>query len=193
MRNIHTETDPDTPRPFAFNMVDNPSLLTLVERFHDLEMRCTQMIEELEDKAQTIIRRAGRNRAAPPIDPENFRRSAEQARRYHVSHRLLAGACFIEGATRGEQEELQELDDDLRFLQLQLSRLEEEILDAVPANAANAVAKLKFIATLLIGGTDVERGHFAYLVQECAEICAEDMQPLWQIGATAVRTAASGH
>lgn len=185
-----------------------PSIKSLVNSFWYYEKQCDAATEELESKAKSIVRRVERNlvdtssgvvpndlaRLDAPhdeaianiemptshIDKAQFKRRAELARKFCVPYRIMAGTQFIQGATEAELQELEELEVTIQLLQFQMHTVETEILDAVPDQAEDAIAKLKFVSCLLIDGCHLEVDSFAYMVKEAIETVDRNLSSILQ-------------
>ena len=74
------------------------------------------------------------------------------------------------GCSAGEAAALSGFDLRLARLGGDCARLEAEILEQRPESGREAVAKLQLLTACLIDGQELELGHFAYLVAECADV-----------------------
>lgn len=130
----------------------------------------------------------------PDPDPLPGRRHGLQPARMHppsvltlVEHYHAARARSARIAAeaeammpRGTPAAAAELKLDLRMVRAEANRLACDILEAAPATAANALAKIEFVASLLSDGGAIGPDRLAGLLRDCVAICAEDMRPLWQ-------------
>lgn len=67
-------------------------------------------------------------------------------------------------------EQIEQIENEVRILQFHLRSIEENILDFVPGSRREAAQKLHFLAVLMLSGDELEVDHFAYLVDECADV-----------------------
>ncbi|WP_101067645.1 hypothetical protein [Roseovarius salinarum] len=182
------------------------SIQTLIGLYYDTEKRCDEATDELERKAKEIIARvdghaadgrfgpasdgARRSGTTPASDidetnvfmevsdKEAFSYRAQLARKYCIPYRVMSGTNFIEGVTDEDLETLENLEIRIQLLQYQLQQTEHFILDSVPEDTDNALAKLKFISALLLDGCHLDTDHFAYHVKECVDQCEGQMRDM---------------
>lgn len=185
---------------------NNNSIQTMVNNYRYFERQCDAATDQLEQRAKEIVRRVegdmivcnsglvagdcNRLDAPPPAsladvqfargtkNKDEFSYRAQLARKYCIPYRVMSGTNFIEGATEHELQELEEMEVQISLLQFQLQQTESGILETVPTDADDALAKLKFISALLIDGCHIEVDHFAYVVKEASEQCERDLQSI---------------
>ena len=66
--------------------------------------------------------------------------------------------------------QLEVLERQIEGYQFEMRELEQKILDEPPCSPAEAIAKLKFISSLILDGAEIDIDYFAYTVEECAYI-----------------------
>lgn len=104
--------------------------------------------------------------------PADYRKLASVARRRVPQNLTNAKARFIHGAASEDLEEIEQSEVLVQLLQFQMKEVEHKILDHVPVGLSETVAKLQFIASLLIEGSEMDTDYFAYQVEECARVLA---------------------
>lgn len=112
---------------------------------------------------------------------ETGRRRASLVRRFKLPASLLSIKLKCEPSVDSQLERLEEHDVKISLLQYHLEMLERRILETRPQDSDNALKKMKFIASLIIDGHDLDVDYFAYLIQECAEVCEEQLEQIFQV------------
>lgn len=172
------------------------SLRAKIEVFKQFEDQCEEATEALEQFAKDVTNRVmaassskdevidsddvildddSPDPVSHACDTKSFKRRVELARKFCVPYQTTSGFQFVEGATESELEELELLDVRIRLLQYQMDQTESEILECVPTNAHDALAKLSFVSSLLINGCHLDVDHFAYIVKEATDQCSRDL------------------
>ncbi|WP_273522925.1 hypothetical protein [Rhodosalinus sediminis] len=122
----------------------------------------------------------------PPDEPhytsaEAGRRRASLVRRFKLPASLLSKKMECDPSVDSQLERLEEQDVKISLFQYHLEVLERRILETQPQDSDNALKKMKFIASLIIDGHDLDVDYFAYLIQECAEACEEQLEQIFQV------------
>ncbi len=152
-------------------------LSTLVRRHAALEAGCATALARRDQLSKAVCARATPASRLTDLSLADFRE-----RRSLVAGAIHAGLAtsardFVARLTARETRELQLIERRLARLQYRLQETEREILERRPATVEGAVAKLRFISACLIDSQDLDQDHFAYLVEECAEVLAETCAP----------------
>jgi hypothetical protein len=88
----------------------------------------------------------------------------------NASRRFVLNACtpaFVE---------IEDLEEMIKLYRYRMSIIEQDILDHTPTSSAEAVTKLKFMSSLMLDGGNLEVDFFAYLVEECAFVIANNLR-----------------
>lgn len=112
---------------------------------------------------------------------EAGRHRASLVRRFKLPASLLSKKMECDPSIDSQLERLEEQDMKISLFQYHLEVLERRILEIQPQDSDNALKKMKFIASLIIDGHDLDVDYFAYLIQECAEACEEQLEQIFQV------------
>ena len=170
-----------------------PSIFELIDQFEYLDKLCEDAIvhqdnlarktysvpdatleptrEPVEIKTGDLVARAGLN--VTDLGFRDFRKLRNLAQTLVPAGLLSAKRRFLVNAFSPDISKITDLEDVIMIYRLQMGNLEHEILEYTPRNMSEAVAKLKFIAVLMLDGGDLEIDLFAYLVEECAFTISE--------------------
>ena len=172
-----------------------PTIYSLIERYDYTENLCEEAIGREEEVARQLY--ATRNTAAAPgkdlveAKSGDLRPRAEMSisdipfKDFQQLHRLAqtvvpggllnASKRFVMNACSPNFVEIEDLEEMIKLYRYRLSIIEQAVLDFVPSSASEAVAKLKFMSSLMLDGGNLEVDFFAYLVEECALVIASKM------------------
>ncbi|WP_371060479.1 hypothetical protein [Rhodosalinus sp. 5P4] len=112
------------------------------------------------------------------VDLSTARRRAELARRFRLPLNVFSRplhAARTAPTVDPEVEELEDLDAKLSLWRYHLRSLEHQILELAPADIDSAMQKMKFVTELIIKGDELDVDYFAYLIQECVDVCDENL------------------
>lgn len=101
---------------------------------------------------------------------DDFRQVNRLARKVVPQGLPNANSRFMINACTPEFEQIEYLEESIKIYRYQMTLIEQEILESVPPSKGEAVAKLKFMANLMVDGGEIETDYFAYLVDECASV-----------------------
>ncbi|MER5170196.1 hypothetical protein [Thioclava kandeliae] len=138
---------------------DTKSLIELIRRYDYIEGLCDRVLTEQQAKM---------SRYHQMISEERIKSA-------------LRGTMDIPERPpvhTSETAEIEELETEVRIYRYQLNTLESVIYETEPSNLKEALAKLRFIARLVVDGVEFESDFFAFMIEECtdiAEMSAQDM------------------
>jgi hypothetical protein len=120
---------------------------------------------------------------APPVADPYAPRAAQvdrdhksDIRRSQVGRHLVErkharpAALFAQEVTPDEITKIEHSEAIVRELQARMSQVENQILEAIPSSDADAIAKLRFVSTIIRDGEEIEIDYLASLVEECTEL-----------------------
>jgi len=176
------------------------AILDMIAQYEYFERQCDLAIERQDDLARSIYRRAEEVHAAEDgftaferdkddtesVDVKEFasrdRSSisdipfAEYRNLLRKAQKLVPNGLpnsnrrFVINTEPAELEEVEELEQTITMYKFHMGCVERDILESVPRDALESLAKLRFVAYLLLDGHEIEQDYFAYLVEECALI-----------------------
>ena len=178
--------DHDVINTAAGEVVDKCTLAELIARHNYMEKLCEDALTEQDELARSFYSansgmshsdlveiKTGqfelRNQLSiSDLAFDDFKQMNQLAKQVvpqglpNASRRFMVNACTPEFA------QIEYLEETIKIYRFRMSTIEQEILESIPASKGEAVAKLKFMANLMVDGGDIEIDYFAYLVDECA-------------------------
>lgn len=177
---IHSRVPPDVgpPQPGTTPAEGAPTSLAELIRLHGaLEAELDAATVRRGQIARSVYLRTDAA-TPPPLSLQVFRERRSLAADALKPGMALFARRFVSRLDERAAAALQEIERRSQELHGQMAVAEEEILSRRPANPAEAIAKLHFIAACLIDSQELEQDYFAYLVGECAEVLeAGEHQP----------------
>jgi hypothetical protein len=172
---------------------ENVSLADLIARFNHMEKLCEDALTELDEVARQFYSRSvsssrdlveiksgeleERNQISiSDLAFDDFRHLSRLAQTV-VPHGLPnASQRFVINGCSPEVEKIEYLEETVKIYRFRMSALEAQILEFIPSSTVEALTKLKFTASLMMNGGEIEIDYFAYLVDECASVIAATMR-----------------
>lgn len=156
--------------------------LVRLHTFHERE--CELLIERQETLARDFFnaRASGQHEASVTFSaPEgksdsedalnfgfaDFRRRYTAASTFYTHGLPSAKRRFVTSAKSSEIKEIEIVEERILLERGNMNHLEQAIFECVPKSPHDALTKLKFLASLMLDGGDMEQDYFAYLVEEC--------------------------
>jgi hypothetical protein len=150
------------------------TVATLIAQYEKVEGLCEKAIERQEGLARQIYAEPARGDDPAPseIGFGEFRQMHALARKVVPGGLPNASRRFVMKARAPGVVEIEELEETIRLCRGRMTAIEQDILNLAPASVEDATAKLKFMASLMLDGGNLEVDFFAYLVEECAFVIA---------------------
>jgi len=183
---------------FPEEQSSTPSIAELIKQYDYVEKMCEDAIEEQEKIARRFYatQHTGPSLESDPVEVKSgdMRSRASMSisdiafKDFQQLHRLAqavvpkglpnANRRFIMNACSPAFVEIEDLEEMIKLNRYRRSIIEQDILDQAPTSTAEAVIKLKFMSSLMLDGGSLEVDFFAYLVEECAFVIANEMRHL---------------
>jgi hypothetical protein len=150
----------------------------LVAQYDELESACEKAIGQQEQLARRLYAErtedlcTGTSMPISDIAFGEFRHMHELARKVVPDGLPNASRRFMMKAQSPGLAEIEDLEETIRLCRCRMGIYEQDILNLAPASAQDAAVKLKFMASLMLDGGNLEVDFFAYLVEECAFVIA---------------------
>lgn len=115
------------------------------------------------------------------LDLPSVRYRVDLARRLRLPPNIFARPVenvVTAGTSDADLKELEELDARVSLWRYNLRSLEERILDLTPSDVDNAMQKIKFLTELIMNSDDLDIDYFAYLIEECVEVCDGELDEM---------------
>jgi hypothetical protein len=157
------------------------TVANLVALYDEIEQLCESAISRQEGLARQLyaVRPDAPSACTAPaisdLDFDDFRHKHALAAKVVPGGLLNASRRFMMTAHAPCLVEIEDLEEAIRLLRCRMGVVEQDILNLTPGSALDAATKLKFMASLMLDGGNLDVDYFAYLVEECAFIVANQL------------------
>ncbi len=172
-------TSPHHLLPAHPETAPSQTVSALVAQYDEVESACETAIGQQEQIARRIYAAHTEHLSAgAPVSDlafDDFRHMHELARKVVPSGLPNAGRRFVMKAQSPSLTQIEDLEETIRLCRCRMAVYEQDILNLAPVSAQDAAVKLKFMASLMLDGGNLEVDFFAYLVEERAFVIAAQL------------------